>query len=175
MSTIAGWIRVPVMAIALGTAGHAAGLAQGHTTQGERFASGGVGAGERAALGDRRDEFNFRMTTAAARTGAYLADVRVTILDEAGRLVLDVKLDGPWLFTQLKPGRYRVEATSGSEIRRRSTAIPEAGYREMFLYFDSGDAAPDVGKSGWGFNRVRQAITAERVLSAGRKLERVRG
>lgn len=119
---------------------------RGVTPGGIAYVSGGVAEVEEEDLVAQRKNYSFWLTTASKGSGAFLADVRVRIVDERTRqLVLEHTLDGPWLFANLPPGRYRVEATyrefadSREETLRRSTTIPKGGRRQMLLYFDTSD------------------------------------
>lgn len=119
---------------------------RGVTPSGIAYVSGGVAEAEGDDLVAQRKNFSFWLTTASKGSGAFLADVRVRILEErTGQLVLEHTLDGPWLFANLPPGRYRVEASyrefadGKEETLRRSTTIPKGGRRQMMLYFDTTD------------------------------------
>ena len=118
------------------TAGAALALSEGKTAQGEPYVSGGIALGEREALEQRRAAFSLWIATAAKKTGSYLADARVIVTDEAGKTVLDTKLDGPWLLVNLKPGRYTVEASLRKQTQRKTTTIHPGDHHEMLFYFD---------------------------------------
>jgi len=119
---------------------------RGVTPGGIAYVSGGVAEAEGDDLVAQRKNFSFWLTTASKGAGAFLADVRVRILDErSGQVVLEHTLDGPWLFANLPPGRYRVEASyrefadGKEETLRRSTTIQKGSRRQMMLYFDTTD------------------------------------
>ena len=65
---------------------------------------------------------------------------------ETGLLVLEHRMDGPWLFAKLPVGRYEIEATLQDlalgriEIERGSTTIHANDRHQMLLYFDTGEA-----------------------------------
>lgn len=111
-------------------------LTEGKTAQGGPYVSGGIALGERAALERVREEHNLWIATAAKKTGAYLADVRVTITDEAGNTVLGTRLDGPWLLVKLKLGSYKVDARFGNQAQQKTTTIHPGDRHEMIFYFD---------------------------------------
>ena len=119
---------------------------RGVTPGGIAYVSGGVAEVEEEDLVAQRKNFSFWLTTASKGSGAFLADVRVRVLDERTRqLVLEHTLDGPWLFANLPPGRYRVEASyrefadNKEQTLRRSTTIQKGSLRQMLLYFDTSD------------------------------------
>lgn len=123
-------------------------LQVGTTPSGLHYASGGIGQAERQALQAQRQDYSFWLTTAARRSGAYLANVEVRIVDaDSGRLVLQHTMDGPWLFVALTPGRYEVRALyqgkDQAQTQRGATQIHAGDHHEMMLYF-SDDA--EVGE-----------------------------
>lgn len=117
-------------------AGKALAVTEGKTAQGEPYVSGGIALGEREALEQRRAAFSLWIATAAKKTGSYLADARVIVTDEAGKTVLDTKLDGPWLLVNLKLGRYTVQASLRNQTQRKTTTIHPGDHHEMLFYFD---------------------------------------
>lgn len=117
-------------------AGSAFALTEGRIATGGTYVSGGIALEERAALDARRSGFSLWVVTAAKNTGSYLADVRVKVVDEAGRTLLDTTLDGPWLLIDLKRGRYAVEVSFRGQTRRKTTTIHEGDHHEMLFYFD---------------------------------------
>ena len=129
-----------------GLSGTLCGAERGVTDRGIAYVSGGVAEVEEEELIAQRKNFSFWLTTASKGSGAFLADVRVRIVDAKTRqLVLEHTLDGPWLFVKLPPGKYLVEASyrefadSQEQTLRRNTTIVAGGRRQMLLYFDTSD------------------------------------
>lgn len=90
----------------------ALGTQSGTTDAGIAFMSGGVSEDQRTQMRSERRNYSYWLSTAARGGGAYLAEVKVRITEAAGgKLVLDVKMSGPWLFVALPQGRYAVQAT----------------------------------------------------------------
>jgi hypothetical protein len=115
-------------------------MQSGSTPQGLPYVSGGVSHEELTALHARREGYSLWVITAALRTGAYLADVHVSIRDAGKRLVFDGVLDGPWLFIDLPLGRYDIEASFNAEVQKRTTTIHRGDHHQAFFYFNTGDA-----------------------------------
>ncbi|MDP2370242.1 hypothetical protein [Rhodoferax sp.] len=139
------WILGGVLSLAACSAALQA-AERGVTPGGIAYVSGGVAEVEEEDLVAQRKNFSFWLTTASKGSGAFLADVRVRIVDERTRqVVLEHTLDGPWLFANLPSGRYRVEATyrefadSKEQTLRRSTTVQKGSLRQMLLYFDTSD------------------------------------
>ena len=109
---------------------------EGRGAGGEPYATGGVGDEERASLIRRRLDFNVWITTAARQSGAYLANVRVKVLDAANRVVLETALDGPLLFIRLAPGRYTIEALLEEQKQQKALTAGAQGHHELYFYFD---------------------------------------
>lgn len=106
--------------------------------------SGGIGESERNAMLEQKSRYNLWVRTAAKRSGAYLSDVRIRILELPGKKsVLEHTMDGPWLFAPLAPGRYEIEASyrdnpDGPEQKlRQTTTLRVGGHQEVIFYFDS--------------------------------------
>lgn len=129
-------ISCVLLATAVGTYNVALAMSEGRTTQNEPFVTGEIAAGEREALERHTQEFNLRIVTAARRSGAYLADAQVKVLGKSGEILLDTRLDGPWLLVELNPGDYTVDATLAGQTVRKSTTIRAGEQREMDFYFD---------------------------------------
>ena len=67
-------------------------------------------------------DFNLKMVF-TNKAGEYLSDVKVTIIDSSGRVLLDAVTDGPLLMTKLQAGRYRIDATFDGKSERRNVAV----------------------------------------------------
>ena len=100
--------------------------------QGIRYTSGGVGEGERAELKALSGQFNLRLLFAMQGSGDYLADIRVTILNNRGETVLSAESNGPWFYVQLPPGAYTVEASTADQSQRQKATV---GVRQSVLNF----------------------------------------
>jgi hypothetical protein len=110
------------------------------------YLTGGIGLGEREALAARSKEFNLKVVAAAERSGDYLAEVRMKVIDARdAKVVLDTMMNGPWLFAQLPPGKYTLEATYAGKAVTKTVEVPEAGQREAYLYWTV--AGQDVERS----------------------------
>lgn len=112
------------------------GMTSDKTSLGAGYVSGGIGQGEITRLEAQRDKHSLWVITAAKVSGAYLADVQVRIRDSKGSLVLDHRLDGPWLLVDLPQGRFVVEASFGGETLRKTTRISPGVRRQIVFYFD---------------------------------------
>ena len=123
------------LAVALVLAGPAYAEKDGKTLQGEEFVTGGVGGEEQAALKERLPQYSLWIQT-AAKAGPFLSGASVTITDQAGRVVLDTPLDGPWLMVKLALGEYKVTVTYGGRTEQRSTRIHVGDHHQMVVYFD---------------------------------------
>lgn len=145
-----------VCALLLAVAAQAGAAVEGSTPDGVRYASGGVSAEEQAALRGRFNQFTLRVATAAKGSGAHLASVQARITDAAGKLVLEHRLEGPWLLANLPAGRYRVElrnlaqnAAAGSEqVERRDVTVAARRLTELTVHFEApADTASGTGSA----------------------------
>ena len=123
----------------------------GKTARGWAYVSGGVGSDELHALHARRDQFSLWVVTAARPSGAYLADVRVQVTDAQHTVVFDQRLAGPWLFIELPPGRYEIQATHKSETQTKVTAIHPGDHHQVLFNFDvAAQVLPPASKAASG-------------------------
>lgn len=111
-------------------------LVEGKTAQGEPFVTGGIGSTEEDSLKQRASQFSLRILVAATKSGAYLANARVQIVDAAGKTVLNTATDGPWLYVNLKLGEYKVTATYAGQNKQQPTKIHPGDRHEMVFRFD---------------------------------------
>jgi hypothetical protein len=123
---------------------------RGVSSTGIAFVTGGVGYSELQSLNEERKGYSFWLTTASKGSGAYLAAVRVRIIDSKTRLpVLEQTMDGPWLFAALPHGHYDIEASysvapaHSVQVIKKSTTIRANDRRQMVLYFDTLDTVSD--------------------------------
>ncbi|WP_338618988.1 carboxypeptidase-like regulatory domain-containing protein [Pigmentiphaga sp. CHJ604] len=123
------------LAFALAAAWPLAGQAIDRGEQnGVAYATGGVGQDESSAMRGMAKDYSLRML-AAAKSGEYVADVRVTIRDSGGAEVLSVTTQGPYLLARLAPGAYRIDAEYGSAKQSRQVRIPASGRADVSFYF----------------------------------------
>jgi hypothetical protein len=76
---------------------------------GVMYVTGGVSSEAVDLLKSMEKDFNLKLVFANA-SGAFLSDVKVTIADASGHVVLDVTSEGPLLMAKLAAGSYRVDA-----------------------------------------------------------------
>ena len=107
--------------------------------QGVNYVSGGVGEDERHALESLGKEFNLKLTF-ALKSGQYLSDVNVRIVDSQGTLVLTATADGPLFYANLAPGTYSVEAGGFGESYRQSAKISGRQQTRLIFYWPASAA-----------------------------------
>jgi hypothetical protein len=113
------------------------------TAGGAAFIEGGVGEEEESVLMAEESAYALTVRTVARRSGAYLADVHLRILDAAGRVVFERQLQAPWLLIDLPPGRYEIEGVHDAEVRRQAVSLVPRAHRHVVLYFPvDGETVP---------------------------------
>lgn len=119
------------------------------SSQGIACVSGGIGGSEREELQQQAKSYSLWVNTVANKSGAYLADIRVTVRNAKNHeMVLTATMDGPWLFIALPAGRYEVEAKyhdpvkNSDQVVKKITDIKAGDHRQMLMYFD----ASNVGR-----------------------------
>jgi len=130
-----------------GTAGVPAfAMTDGRTSDDRPFVSGGVDDAEVADIRTKQPSYSLSLLT-AARSGAYLAGVKVRITDGAGKaILLETEMDGPYLLVDLQPGTYQLEAVNeGGEKQKRTVTLRKGAPQRLVLYFKSyAEVSPDL-------------------------------
>ena len=95
------------------------------TAGGVSYVSGGVGTDSIDRLNSLAGDFNLKLVF-ALKSGDYVSDVKVAIADAAGKTLLDITSDGPWLLTRLPAGSYQIVATFAGNAVKRQVAVGSA-------------------------------------------------
>lgn len=110
---------------------------QPQTQGGIAFVSGGIGDEERGAINQLKGGYNLHLTFAAQGSGQFLADVKVKLLDEKGKTLLDAISDGPFFLARVSPGRYRVVAEAGGRSTEKTVEVPAKGAASLYFHWAS--------------------------------------
>lgn len=101
---------------------------------GIRYASGGVGAGERDELRAMANQFNLQIMSAMQGGGEYLADMGIRIMDSKGATVLSATSKGPYFLAELPPGSYTVEVSAKDKTQKQSAQIGKSQVQLNFYW-----------------------------------------
>jgi hypothetical protein len=108
--------------------------------------SGGASVEEFVELRSQAAEHSLKLVLAARGSGAYLADVDVTLRAlDSGDVMLKHRTAGPLVLATLPPGRYEIVASfadvkpGAPDTVRRVIDVPRTGLAQAVLYFDTGD------------------------------------
>ena len=130
-------MRAIILFAALAASGAAA-LAQDVALKeqnGLRYACGGAGVEERAALAALRPQANLELLFVTAKRGGYLADVAVTVY--AGeKALLRVNAEGPMCELAAPAANYRIEAVYGGVKRSQEVSAGAKMARVVFRFPD---------------------------------------
>ena len=127
--------RFVLFVAVLAVAGSAVAQLALQSANGIRYASGGIGESERDELMLVLPDYNLKLVAAAQKSGAFLSDVRLAVLDASGAKVLETTLDGPWFVARFPPGRYTLELAHGTVAQKRAVTIPAQGRRVEYVYW----------------------------------------
>lgn len=100
-----------------------------------------TGIGDEAQSDPRWKAFPVRIEFAGGNA-QYLADVEARILDAAGKELVRVRCDSPWLLLKLEPARYRVEGTFRNLVKASNFVAPAKGQARIIVRF------PEIRESG---------------------------
>jgi hypothetical protein len=99
------------------------------------FLTGGIGADESEAIlrEARTWPLVLQLVQNAPTHAAYISDVRVTIKDGSGKIILDTITEGPFLLVKLAPGKYSIDASYESKTLHRDVSIGKGGSNKIML------------------------------------------
>jgi hypothetical protein len=86
------------------------------------YVTGGVSSEAVDLLKTMEKDFDLKLVFANS-SGAYLSDVKVTIADASGHVVLDAMSEGPLLMAKLPAGSYRIDATFSGHPESHMIAV----------------------------------------------------
>lgn len=109
----------------------------GHVT----YISGGISDEEVNMLKTHGGEFNLHVLINTAG-GGYLVASNFHVMDSTGLEVLRINNAGPYIYAQLAPGTYMVEAVEGSEIKNTRVTVPTKGFKQVQLTFQPQEPSP---------------------------------
>lgn len=119
-------------------------LVRTKTADGHELLSGGVTLEDRITMHAERQRYGLWIATVAKPSGADLAEVELRITGTKSKaVVLDRKMEGPWLMITLPSGQYEVTGTfteSGAtapQTLKTRVNVPTNGQRQAVLRFDS--------------------------------------
>ena len=129
------------------------------TADGLAYVSGGVSIGDRQAMHAEQKKYSLWVATVAKPSGAYLADVKLKIVDaKSRRSVVERTLEGPWYMIALPPGRYDVQGTfradgaSADQTLSQTVNVAKGTVRQVVLRFESkAEVSPEM-RSPFGGN-----------------------
>ncbi|HLI12525.1 MAG TPA: carboxypeptidase regulatory-like domain-containing protein [Alphaproteobacteria bacterium] len=111
---------------------------EAQTQNGVTFMSGGIGEEGLDSIRAAEHDYNLRLLFAVQGSGFYLSDVKVQIIDAKGTTLVDTVSQGPYFLAKLKPGRYKVVATSNGTAMTRTIEVPASGRAAQSFYWPSG-------------------------------------
>ena len=122
-------------AIGLTSLASSAAITEGRTANDRSYISGGIGLEESERLKLMADKYSLQLIV-SSRSGAYLADTRVTITGAGGQKVLDLPLDAPWLLVDLAPGTYKLLVAHAGQTQERNVTLSSSKREQLVVQFD---------------------------------------
>jgi hypothetical protein len=106
------------------------------------YVSGGVGDDQADAFKQAAPSYPLELLFAQKGTpkDEYLADVKVTIRDNSGEVLLDTTTDGPFLLAKLPSGNYRIDADYAGQVKHQSVDVQSGKHqRKVFVWSPPAD------------------------------------
>ena len=97
------------------------------------YIGGGVGVVERAALEHWAKDYTLRVEM-ARKSGEYVGDKQVRILDGQGKVLIEDRSDGPLFYAMLPTGRYVIEVLNGAADAQRREVAVSAGQQQRAFF-----------------------------------------
>ncbi len=99
------------------------------------YVSGGIGIDGVNAIKSVQSNYNLRLLFASNGSGQYYAEVKVTIMDQAGNPLLQAVSEGPYFYARVKPGQYKVVAEAAGMPKTVTVNVPAAGAVVQSFYW----------------------------------------
>lgn len=110
-------------------------ITEGRTANDRRYVTGGIGLEESESLKQMADKFSLQLVV-SSRQGAYLADMRVTIVGANSQKVLDIALEAPWLLVDLPPGTYKILIAHPTATQERNITLAPGKREQIGVQFN---------------------------------------
>ncbi len=136
-------LAAAVMVAALGAAGPALGtddmtsLPPPKVQGAVSFITGGIGEDEAAAFKRAAAAYPLELlfVEKARPRDEFLADVRVSVRNKSGTVLLETTAEGPYLLANLPAGKYAIEAEFRGDRKHRSVEIRSGAHqRAVFVW-----------------------------------------
>ncbi len=106
------------------------------------YVSGGIGDDQADAFKQAAPSYPLELLFAqqGAPKDEYVADVKVTIRDNSGKVLLDTTTDGPFLLAKLPSGKYQIDADYAGRVKHQSVDIQGGRHqRKVFVWSPPSD------------------------------------
>jgi hypothetical protein len=129
-------LSIAVGAAILGAAlqANAATLPQAKTENGVTYINGGVGQDEAAAMKAEARHYPMSVIFSAGKDNAYLANVKLTVKDKAGKELLSTAA-GPITLVKLPAGTYALSAELRGATLHRTVHVSGKGDRQVVFHW----------------------------------------
>ncbi|MGY4828272.1 hypothetical protein ACVNIS_06830 [Sphaerotilaceae bacterium SBD11-9] len=111
---------------------------------GAAYVTGGVAYEQLPAFQRARSEYplNVEIYEKAGSRNQFTADARVLLLDRSGKIVLDARADGPYLWAKVPPGQYKVQTTLNGTTKEQRVAVSNGRSTRAIFVFQPAPNAP---------------------------------
>lgn len=132
-------LRIPagVLALAIALGASAAALPQQKTQNGIAYIDGGVGRDEAAAMKAEARAFPLSLVFSAGKHNEYLADIKVTMKDRAGKEILSTTAAGPIMLVRAPAGTYTIAAERDGKTLHRKVHLHAKGDQRVDFHWPS--------------------------------------
>ncbi len=101
------------------------------------YITGGIGEEEQQQFKAARSDYNTQMLFADRSTGAYLANVKVDIMDKSGNTIFSNISEGPYMYVDLPKGSYTVKASFEGTEHSRNITVGQNNSKNLHFLWDT--------------------------------------
>ncbi|HET7793394.1 MAG TPA: hypothetical protein VFL64_08415 [Rhizobacter sp.] len=112
---------------------------------GAAYVTGGAVYEQLPSFQRARSEYplNIEIYEKAGSRNQFTADAQVKLLDRGGKLLLDARADGPYLWAKVPPGQYKVQTTLNGITKEQRVSVSNGRSTRAIFVFQ-----PAPGESG---------------------------
>lgn len=103
---------------------------------GVAYVTGGVVYEELPAFNRARSQYplNIEIYQKAGSRNQFTADAEVKLLDRSGKVLVDTRAEGPYLWAKVPPGQYKVQTTLNGLTKEQRVSVGSQPTRAIFVF-----------------------------------------
>lgn len=128
-----------LLALPIVAAAQAAGVPDAKSANGIKFIAGGLGQPESQAMLKEAARYPLNLVFSGGRDKHFVADVRVSVKDKAGKTVFEATAGAPIMLVDLPTGAYTIEAQYRGKTLQHSAQVVSKAPTGLTFHWDVAD------------------------------------